>query len=170
MKTLHDVTGEKFGKLTAIEYVGKASNNATLWRCQCDCGNEVVARLTNLRTGNTTSCGCVREKKEKKMDKHNNSSFREQMYGRYRRVMWDCCDEWIDFQNFCKWAEESGYEEGCILKKVNSNLLYQPDNCYWYKKDTENGFNSKEFCERWDKSVNRIRAHYGLEQLGVAYE
>lgn len=30
----------------------------TIWRCRCDCGGEARAVLTNLRNGNTQSCGC----------------------------------------------------------------------------------------------------------------
>lgn len=33
-----DITGQKFGKLTAIKR-GPSKNNKTYWYCQCDCGN-----------------------------------------------------------------------------------------------------------------------------------
>lgn len=29
-----------------------------MWRCRCDCGNEVVVREICLKNGYTTSCGC----------------------------------------------------------------------------------------------------------------
>ena len=29
-----------------------------MWRCRCDCGNEVVVREICLKNGHTTSCGC----------------------------------------------------------------------------------------------------------------
>jgi hypothetical protein len=29
-------------------------------RCRCDCGTEKVLRLENLRSGNTSSCGCMK--------------------------------------------------------------------------------------------------------------
>lgn len=53
-----DITGQKFGMLTAISFIG-AENGKAVWLCQCDCGKMHVAKATNLKTGNTISCGCV---------------------------------------------------------------------------------------------------------------
>lgn len=55
----NDVSGVKFGKLTAVEIVGKAKNQANIWSCKCDCGNTVEIPIGNLTSGNSTSCGCV---------------------------------------------------------------------------------------------------------------
>lgn len=52
-----DITGRKFGRLTVKEYAGKNNAGRVLWRCQCDCGNEVIVASANLRNGHTQSCG-----------------------------------------------------------------------------------------------------------------
>lgn len=59
---LIDLTGEKFGRLTVIDrskndyvYKGKIYPR---WNCICDCGNPVEVMGDELRSGNTTSCGC----------------------------------------------------------------------------------------------------------------
>lgn len=52
-----DFSGERFGRLEAIEIVGKYRRES-IWKCLCDCGRYAYVRLSNLRTGNTTSCGC----------------------------------------------------------------------------------------------------------------
>ena len=52
-----DLTGERFGKLTVIEYAG-SKNRSNLWRCRCDCGCESIVSTGALRSGNTKSCGC----------------------------------------------------------------------------------------------------------------
>lgn len=55
-----DITGQKFGKLTAIEYDKiKSYKNHTCWICQCECGNYCSVYLGNLKNGHTTSCGCI---------------------------------------------------------------------------------------------------------------
>lgn len=54
-----DITNKRFGNLTALRPVGKYCRE-NVWRCLCDCGKEVDVRMTNLRTGNTKSCGCMR--------------------------------------------------------------------------------------------------------------
>lgn len=50
-----DLTGQKFGMLTATEWI-----RGGRWRCVCDCGNETIVDTRNLLTGHTKSCGCKR--------------------------------------------------------------------------------------------------------------
>ena len=52
-----DLTGKRFGKLTAIKPVGIASNGSIMWKCRCDCGNQVIARSSDLNYGEPKSCG-----------------------------------------------------------------------------------------------------------------
>lgn len=57
-----DVSGQKFGRLTAIE--NSPSDNPKYikyWKCLCDCGdpNYIIVAVGNLRSGNTKSCGCL---------------------------------------------------------------------------------------------------------------
>jgi hypothetical protein len=53
-----DLTGQRFGRLTALEPTNQRLGNSTIWRCRCDCGNICYVASTNLRKGNTKSCGC----------------------------------------------------------------------------------------------------------------
>lgn len=53
-----DLTGQRYGKLTVIapaENIG----GRTAWQCRCDCGRETVILTKRLRSGHTTSCGCI---------------------------------------------------------------------------------------------------------------
>lgn len=60
--TIKDISGQKFGRLTAIEPTkNRASNGGVRWKCICDCGNFVYPTMNNLKRGHTTSCGCVKE-------------------------------------------------------------------------------------------------------------
>ncbi len=55
-----DLTGQRFGRLVVIRRDETAPRGAGLhWVCRCDCGREMVARGSNLRGGNTRSCGCM---------------------------------------------------------------------------------------------------------------
>ena len=55
-----NLIGQRFGLLTVIERVlPNTTANKTRWRCLCACGNETVAVGGDLKSGNTTSCGCV---------------------------------------------------------------------------------------------------------------
>lgn len=48
----YDITNQRFGKLTALRFVGNGK-----WLCQCDCGKQVEILTNRLITGKTTSCG-----------------------------------------------------------------------------------------------------------------
>lgn len=63
--------GKKFGRLTVLEYVGNDGQNS-IWRCRCDCGNEITLRDCKLVTGHTKSCGCLQREKAKKLMETNN--------------------------------------------------------------------------------------------------
>lgn len=54
-----DLTGQKFGNLTAIKEVGLNNMGVYNWLCKCDCGNDYIVRCSNLRDGNTKSCRCL---------------------------------------------------------------------------------------------------------------
>jgi len=50
-----DVTGQRFGKLIALDRV--VINKTSFWNCQCECGNKIQLKYKSLRRG-TSSCGC----------------------------------------------------------------------------------------------------------------
>jgi hypothetical protein len=52
-----DISGQKYGMLTALDYVGTSK-----WRFRCDCGRDTVADGVNVRSGHTKSCGCLRSR------------------------------------------------------------------------------------------------------------
>ena len=62
-----DLTGKKFGRLTVIEQAKSAVTPKgcirTMWRCKCDCGNEVIRSSQNLRNVPTPSCGCLKSER-----------------------------------------------------------------------------------------------------------
>lgn len=59
-----DLTGQKFGKLIVIRESEIKKNNKRSWICRCECGTEKVITTSNLRNGNTKSCGCLKRKKQ----------------------------------------------------------------------------------------------------------
>lgn len=60
-----DITGRKFGRLTAL-YVSVPGdkNHSEMWVCKCECGAEQEFLKSNLLSGHTTSCGCKMSKFE----------------------------------------------------------------------------------------------------------
>ena len=58
---LIDLTGQIFGRLTVIQQGGFDKYRNALWLCKCTCGTEKIIVGTSLRSGNTNSCGCLRD-------------------------------------------------------------------------------------------------------------
>lgn len=52
-----DLAGQKFGKLTVLERLGKNDFGHYIWRCRCDCGNYVDAVGYAVKNGSWQSCG-----------------------------------------------------------------------------------------------------------------
>lgn len=57
-----DLSGKKFGKLTAIERIIVTGNTRRRWLCKCECGNFTKSHSNWLVSGKSTSCGCTRRK------------------------------------------------------------------------------------------------------------
>ena len=55
-----DITGQRFGKLVAIEPITKRKNGRIVWKCECDCGGTTATSAGTLRLGIAQSCGCSR--------------------------------------------------------------------------------------------------------------
>ena len=58
-RCLIDLTGRQFGRLVVLS---RATNNrykGARWKTQCDCGKTAIVSGSDLRSGHTTSCGCL---------------------------------------------------------------------------------------------------------------
>lgn len=55
---VRDLSGQRFGRLIAIEIAPRLADGATRWVCQCDCGSTMTTRANLLLRGHTKSCGC----------------------------------------------------------------------------------------------------------------
>lgn len=52
-----NLTGARFGHLKVI---CRSPETRRVWKCQCDCGSEVLVAKTELRHNPDLSCGCIR--------------------------------------------------------------------------------------------------------------
>ena len=105
-RSVHDVSGRRFGRLTVIG-PGESSGSNAGWVCRCDCGTIRTFRGVCLERGSTKSCGCLGRENTRK---RNCKNIVGQKFGRLtviakteerrqRQVMWVCkceCGNTID--------------------------------------------------------------------------
>jgi hypothetical protein len=60
--------GDKFGKLTIKSLFREKSGKHTITKaiCICDCGNEKIYSLSNIKSGKTVTCGCSKKQPHNK--------------------------------------------------------------------------------------------------------
>ena len=59
-----DLTGQRKGQLTALCPTDKRDGKGSvIWRCRCDCGNEIEMTESDFVFGGSVSCGCVRQQR-----------------------------------------------------------------------------------------------------------
>ena len=64
--TIKNLNGKSFGRLEVLGLAGqRPSNRQTLWLCRCACGKFKVIGGSELQTGNTSSCGCLKRESER---------------------------------------------------------------------------------------------------------
>lgn len=146
-----DITGQRFGQLTAIRRMG-SRNGKSLWEFQCDCGNRVVCGSGDVRAGKTKSCGCLRQQTAQAQGYKNakHSQTHSRLYREWSSMKRRCvpsntsacanyaergisvCSEWANsFETFAEWALSHGYNDTLTLDREDVNGNYCPSNCRW---------------------------------------
>lgn len=139
MRKATDLSGQRFGKLVAMEPTAQRLRGYVLWSLRCDCGNRHAATSSNLRAGNTNSCGCMR---------HRHGHYRDATHNSWRAMIGRCvqpktrsfehyggrgisvCDRWRNsFESFL--ADMGVRPEGKSLDRINPDGNYEPGNCRW---------------------------------------
>lgn len=169
MKYLIDLSGQRFGKLTAEEYLGKG-----LWRCRCDCGGTSTCLTSNLRKGNSTSCGCYRIKHGlshtpthhvwREM-RNRCTNPKNRAYANYGGRGITVCSEWSDFARF---VEDMGLRpEGHQLDRIDNNSGYSPTNCRWVLQ--QENLNNKRTNRILEFRGERLTIAQWAHALGFSY-
>lgn len=117
------------------------------------CGSHFEARLADIKSGNTKSCGCYQVWVAKSIGTHQHSMKKiyyiwgamvqritnpnNKDFSNYGGRGLTIFKDWVtDPALFIQWAKDKGYEEGkgLSLDRIDNNIGYFPDNCRWVDK------------------------------------
>ena len=68
---MEDIINKKFGRLTVIKELEKDKHFNRIFLCKCECGKEVKVQRSQLISGKTKSCGCLRKETTSKNHSQN---------------------------------------------------------------------------------------------------
>jgi len=168
-----DLTGQQFGRLTAIAFGGIYRMSAT-WYCRCDCGRYRAARSDHLIQGRTTSCGCFqREGASVRNRTHGfcrRGAFRAE-YNIWYDMMFRCrsndlytgrgitvCERWLSVEHFIADMGRRPTSKHTI-ERIDNEQGYFPENCKWATR--------KE--QQRNTRRNHLITHQGKTQCIVAW-
>lgn len=193
MSAFKDITNLKYGKLTAIKPTEKRSSNGNVcWIFKCDCGKTKIADANSVKNGLIKSCGCLFKThgmtktrlykiwiNMKQRCNNPNSTKYKCWGGKGVKV----CNEWLDFNNFKKWAYENNYNDSLTIDRIDVNGDYAPENCRWatYKEQannkTDNHFltmnNETHTIAEWIEILNIVSSatvYRRIREYGWTYE
>lgn len=185
MGAYKDLTGQTFGRLTAVRRIDK--DGRAYYICQCSCGNVREVFHSNLTQGYSKSCGCLaKEKAANRQRTHGMTGTR--IHGVWRAMKDRCarkackayknyggrgitiCKEWLGkngFQNFYDWAMNNGYRDDLTLDRIDVNGNYCPENCRWATpKEQANNTRINRFITYDGKTMTMSQ---WADYLGVRY-
>lgn len=181
-----DLTGQKFGRLTALESCGTNKDKRILWLCQCCCGNVAVVSCGLLRNGHTKSCGCLAKEGNNTKHGHLKGGETSSVYRTWAQMVQRCTNaKSKDYPYYggrnikisARWRKSfENFLADMGHPPTNKHTLDRIDNDEGYCKENCRWATMKDQCR--NRRSNRLITHQGKtqtlmgwsEETGIAYD
>ena len=149
-----DISGQKFGNLTAIKYIKSNDKGSAIWKCKCNCGNIISVDRTHLVGRGQSSCGCKNSIGELNINKlltNNNIIYKSQ------------------YTNSDLRTDKNGYlkYDFAILENSKVIRLIEFDGPQHYKQ--ENYFGNLEIIQHRDNLKNNYAKENNIPLVRIPY-
>jgi len=179
-----DLTNQPFNKLTVISRSENSSGGKARWKCKCVCGNTSIVTTWQLRSGNTKSCGCIKNKGHFIHGLAHSAEYviwsqiiqrctnpKNQAFKNYGGRGITVCKEWKN--NFATFFSNMGHRPSSkhTIERINNNYGYSQNNCKWATRQ-EQGNNSRHnnnlTLYEWTLSLSNWARFVGLKRATLS--
>jgi hypothetical protein len=172
-----DLTGQVFGRLTALE-IAYCSQKGAHWLCQCKCGGTAIAPAAMLKFGQARGCGCYQGRPSPE-SLPVPRDLRPKLKGCYSNMLRRCtnpasalwpsyggrgisvCAEWLGQdgrKSFYDWAMDNGFAKDLSLDRIDNSQGYSPDNCRWTNHKTQMNNTRRNRMVEWEGQLLTLSA------------